>query len=131
MPNPFDKASDPSGGASDGKPGGGADRRESVRRPVRGNAMVLLPGQPGRMGRTIDVSETGLCVTLTDSLPAGTVCMVAFELPDKAGNRKRLQSKARVVHSVLSSGTEGFKVGMQLQAPPDDVVIALQTFVRE
>lgn len=131
MPNPFDKASDPRGGGTEAKTGGGADRREAARRALRAHAMVLLPGQPGRMGRTIDVSETGLCISLAESLPAGTECMVGFELPDKAGNRKRLQSRARVVHSVLGKASEGFKIGMQLQSPPDEVVNALQAFVRE
>jgi len=129
MSNPFGSASGAPGGGQEGKTG--AERREAARRALRAHAMVLLPGQPGRMGRTLDVSETGLCITMTESLPSGTECMVGFELPDKAGNRKRLQSKARVVHSVLSSGNEGFKIGMQLQSPPDDVVRALQAFVRE
>lgn len=130
MSNPFESASEPQKSGQDLKPGGGAERREAVRRPLRANAMVLLPGQPGRMGKTVDVSETGVCVALHDALPAGTQCMVGFELPDKLGNRKRMQSKARVVHSVLSS-QGGFKVGMQLLSPPDDVVRALQTFIRE
>lgn len=109
----------------------GADRREAVRRPLRGLAMVLLPGQPGRMGRTIDVSETGLCISLTEALPSGTDCLVGFELPDKTGNRRRMQAKAKVVHSVLAGNHEGFKIGMRLLEPPDDVVLALQSFVRE
>ncbi len=128
MANPFDSASATSGGNS-GKTG--AERREAVRRAIRAHAMVLLPGQPGRMGRTIDVSETGLCIALPDALPSGVECLVGFELPDGAGNRRRLQSKARVVHSVLSSTKDDFKIGMQLVAPPDDVVRALQAFVRE
>lgn len=118
-------------GSAGAKPGGGAERREAVRRTLRSPAMVLLPGQPGRLGRTIDVSETGICIALSDSLPTGTDCLVAFELPDKAGNRKRMQSKAKVVHSVLAGHHEGFKVGMRLTTPPDEVVRALQAFVRE
>jgi hypothetical protein len=129
MANPFESASASAGGGKDGKTG--AERREAARRALRAHAMVLLPGQPGRMGRTIDVSETGLCIALSESLPSGTECLVGFELPDKAGNRKRLQSRARVVHSVLSSTKDDFKIGMQLMAPPDDVVRALQAFVRE
>lgn len=109
----------------------GADRREAARRPLRALAMVLLPGQPGRMGRTIDVSETGVCIALPEGLPSGTECMVGFELPDRSGNRRRLQSKAKVVHSVLASNQDGFKIGMRLHEPPDDVVLALQAFVRE
>ncbi|MBI5259259.1 MAG: PilZ domain-containing protein [Burkholderiales bacterium] len=130
MSNPFENASEPQKSGQEPKAGGGAERREAIRRPLRANAMVLLPGQPGRVGKTVDVSETGLCVALTDALPAGTQCLVGFELPDKAGSRKRMQSKARVVHSVLSS-QGGFKVGMQLVTPPDDVVRALQSFIRE
>lgn len=122
MANPFEKASEEKGGA---------ERREAVRRTVRAHAMVLLPGLPGRLGRTVDVSETGVCVALPEALPSGTECLVAFELPDKAGNRRRLQSKARVVHSVLSNQGDGFKVGMQLREPTEEVVLALQTFVRE
>ncbi|WP_395703752.1 PilZ domain-containing protein [Aquabacterium sp.] len=131
MSSSFEALTDAQRGGAGAKPGGGAERREAVRRPLRSPAMVLLPGQPGRLGRTIDVSETGICVSLADSLPAGTDCLVGFELPDKAGNRKRMQSKAKVVHSVLGSQSDGFKVGMRLTAPPDELVRALQAFVRE
>lgn len=109
----------------------GADRREAVRRPLRSAAMVLLPGQPGRVGRTVDVSETGLCLLLPDAVPAGTTCLVGFELPDRTGARKRLQSKARIVHSVLSPAGEGFKIGMQFLEPPPETRRALETFIRE
>ena len=109
----------------------GADRREAVRRHLRSPALVLLPGQPGRVGRTVDVSETGMCVMLPDGLPGGTECMVGFELPDKGGSRKRVQSRARVVHSVLSTQGDGFKIGMQFMQVPDDTRRALESFIRE
>lgn len=131
MASALDPSSGSSHDAAASRLGGGADRREAQRRPLRGNAMVLLPGQPGRLGRTIDVSETGVCVALAEGLPAGTDCLVGFELPDKAGNRRRVQSKAKVVHSVLGSHHEGFKIGMRLQAPPDELILALQAYVRE
>ena len=131
MAPPLDPSSGSLNDAPTAKIGSGADRREAVRRPLRANAMVLLPGQPGRLGRTIDVSETGVCVSLKDFLPQGTECLVGFELPDKHGNRRRVQSKAKVVHSVLSGQSEGFKVGMRLVTPTDELVLALQSFVRE
>lgn len=109
----------------------GADRREAVRRPLRSPALVLLPGQPGRVGKTLDVSETGVCVMLTEMLPGGTQCLVGFELPDRTGARKRVQSKARVVHSVLSTQGDGFKVGMQFVEPPAETCRALESFIRE
>ncbi|NRF67378.1 PilZ domain-containing protein [Aquincola sp. S2] len=111
--------------------GGGADRREAVRRSLRSPALVLLPGQPGRIGKTVDVSETGVCLMLPEGLPGGTQCMVGFELPDKAGARKRVQSKARVVHSVLSNLGDGFKIGMQFLDTPGETQRALENFIRE
>jgi hypothetical protein len=109
----------------------GAERREAVRRHLRTPAMVLLPGQPGRMGRTLDVSETGLCVILSEGFPGGTECMVGFELPGSNGARKRVQSRARIVHSVLSTQGDGFKVGMQFMQTPDETRRALELFIRE
>ena len=109
----------------------GADRREAVRRHLRSPALVLLPGQPGRVGRTIDVSETGLCVLMPEGLPGGTECMVGFEVPDKTGARKRVQSRARVVHSVLSTQGDGFKIGMQFVQVPDETQRVLESFIRE
>jgi c-di-GMP-binding flagellar brake protein YcgR len=109
----------------------GAERREAVRRNLRASAMVLLPGQPGRIGRTLDVSETGLCIVLPEGLAGGTECMVGFELPDRTGSRKRVQSRARVVHSILSTQGDGFKVGMQFVQMPDDTRRALEAFIRE
>lgn len=93
--------------------------------------MLLLPGQPGRLGKTVDVSETGICVLMPEGLPGGTECMVGFELPDKSGARKRVQSRARVVHSVLSHQGDGFKVGMQFVQPPPETQRALESFIRE
>ena len=109
----------------------GADRREAVRRHLRSPALVLLPGQPGRVGRTVDVSETGLCVLMPEGLAGGTECMVGFELPDKAGTRKRVQARARVVHSVLSTQGDGFKIGMQFAQVPDETRRMLESFIRE
>jgi hypothetical protein len=110
----------------------GADRREAARRPLRGPALVLLPGQPGRLGRTVDVSETGVCVMLPEGLPETTECLVGFEVPDRNGVRKRVQARARVVHSVLSTqGGDGFKIGMQFLQVPDETRRALETFIRE
>lgn len=109
----------------------GIERREAVRRPLRGAAMVLLPGQPGRLGRTLDVSATGICVVLAETLPAGIECMVGFEMPDGTGMRKRVQSRARIVHSVLSKQSDGFKVGMQLLQPPEETRRAIEMFIRE
>lgn len=109
----------------------GADRREAIRRQLRSPALVLLPGQPGRVGRTVDVSETGMCLMLAEGLPDGTECLIGFELPEKGGARKRVQSRARVVHSVLSTQGEGFKIGMQFLQVPDETRRALESFIRE
>lgn len=129
MPNPFEMVQEPRGGADNGATG--AERRAAIRRPLRAQAMVLLPGQPGRPCKTVDISETGICVAMPEALPPGTTCMVGFELPDRQGNRKRHQSRARVVMSILAQHADGFRVGMQFQEVSDPVLLAIQGYVRE
>jgi hypothetical protein len=107
------------------------DLRQSQRRPLRAPAMVLVQGKPGMLGRTIDVSEGGLCLALKDTITAGTECLVSFELPDKSTGRRRLQSQARVMYSILSGQHDGFKIGIKLLSPAPDLVHALHAFVRE
>ncbi|MBI3368513.1 MAG: PilZ domain-containing protein [Burkholderiales bacterium] len=108
---------------------GGADRRQAPRRTLRGPAMVMLPGEPGRMGRLVDVSETGLCVALAASVPHGTTFMVGFEVPGKSGQRLMLRTRGKAMHCVLDSAGEGFKLGVLLIEPGQDVIKALRDFV--
>ncbi|MCK6420471.1 MAG: PilZ domain-containing protein [Aquabacterium sp.] len=130
MPNPFEAFEEPQPGAAESG-ASGADRRAAVRRPLRAQAMVLLPGLPGRPCKTVDISESGICVTMAEALASGTQCLVGFELPDRQGNRKRHQARARVVHSVLASNSDGFKVGMQFGEVADAALLAIQAYVRE
>lgn len=130
MPNPFEAVEEPRPGAAESA-AAGAERRAAIRRPLRAQAMVLLPGVPGRPCKTVDISESGICVTMAEALASGTHCLIGFELPDRQGNRKRHQARARVVHSVLASQSDGFKVGMQFREVPDPVLLAIQTYVRE
>jgi hypothetical protein len=42
-----------------------------------------------------------------------------------------VQSRARVVHSVLSTQGDGFKIGMQFVQVPDETQRVLESFIRE
>lgn len=62
------------------------------------------------MGRTVDISTSGICLLLEGPLVAGESCVVAFEAPVNGTVRKVMVS-AKAVYSIYSG--EGFRIGFQ------------------
>jgi len=63
-------------------------------------------------GFTVDISASGLAVTVPDNLPTGETVAIAFTLI-KGDIHQPVQLTARVVYSVCC-GMDGFRLGMQI-----------------
>jgi c-di-GMP-binding flagellar brake protein YcgR len=88
-----------------------AEARISLRKPLRCQAMLLLPGSAPIRGKTKDISLGGVCAIVSQHIPAGQVCALAFEALLN-GKMVRVTANTKVVYSILA-GTEGFRTGLQ------------------
>ncbi len=90
-----------------------ADRRQHVRRALRVNAQVLLPGNQTFDVRTFDVGQGGMGIVASANPRSGTTFTISFPLPKKPTGFTPMQLKVKVVHSVLAADSGGFKLGLQ------------------
>jgi len=89
-----------------------SETRIAPRKVLRCRAKVMLNGgRPPMMGRTVDISTTGISLVLDVPLPTGESCVIAFETPVK-GTVRRVMASANVVYSIFSSA-DGFRHGFQ------------------
>jgi hypothetical protein len=87
------------------------ETRVAPRKVLRCRAKVMLDGgRPPMMGRTIDISISGICLMLESPLVAGESCVIAFEAPVN-GTMRRIMVSAKTVYSIYSS--DGFRIGLQ------------------
>lgn len=87
------------------------DTRIAPRKVLRCRAKVMLNGgRPPLMGRTVDISTSGICLMLDGPLVAGESCVIAFEAPVK-GTMRKVMASAKAVYSICSG--EGFRIGFQ------------------
>jgi hypothetical protein len=88
----------------------GINRRIHPRKILRGPAVILLPGQPPRDGRTWDVGLDGMSVLSPKPIPPGTRCEVSFDLVTLAGRTAHVTAPVKVLYCSYC-GADGFKVG--------------------
>ncbi len=88
-----------------------AETRNFTRKPIRGQAAIILPGAAPMRGKTKDISLGGLCLLVPGQLAPGQGCTVIFEAPLN-GKMVQVTASARVIYSILS-GTDGFRTGLQ------------------
>ncbi|MGZ3159195.1 MAG: PilZ domain-containing protein [Burkholderiaceae bacterium] len=87
------------------------ETRVAPRKVLRCRAKVMLSGgRPPMMGRTVDISLSGICIMLEAPLPAGESCVIAFEASVN-GTMRRVMASAKIVYSIFSG--EGFRIGLQ------------------
>jgi c-di-GMP-binding flagellar brake protein YcgR len=103
------------------------ETRSNPRKILRCPAQIQLQGASMR-GRTIEISLSGLAVTMPEQMQPGQGCKVIFDaLID--GKTSRITADANVVYSILS-GTEGFRIGLkfaQIDAATNKLLAALMT----
>ncbi len=94
----------------------GSERRIHERRLLRTDAQVVLTGNQGFRVRTVDISQGGMLVVAPFNLKSGAVVNIQLALPMRAPRATPFEARAQVVHSVLASGQDGFKVGLKFIA---------------
>jgi len=87
------------------------EARAVKRKLIGGRARVVRNGAQVVVGKMVDISETGACVILDDTLPSKTGCVLEFDIFHD-GRRYVFSAQAQAVYGVFSSG-KGFKVGFQ------------------
>lgn len=88
-----------------------SDARNFTRKPLRGQALLILAQGAKLRGRTKDLSLGGICVVMPEPAPVGQVCTVALQTVHN-GVTVQFMAQGKVAYSILS-GTEGFQIGMQ------------------
>jgi len=88
-----------------------SEPRIAPRKVLRCRAKVMINGgRPPLIGRTVDISISGLCVMLESPLVAGESCVIAFDAPVN-GTMRKIMVSAKAVYSIY--GGEGFRTGFQ------------------
>lgn len=90
---------------------GRPEERAAVRKVLRTRVKVVVAGGPALLGKTLDISATGLGVIVEQPIGIGHNCMIGFETSVK-GVMKQINAVAKVVYCICS-GTEGFRIGFQ------------------
>jgi hypothetical protein len=112
-PDPIPLAAQASAPASETLPAK-IEARAAERKKMSGRARVVLPGGFAAFGKMVDMSLTGACVMMEDTLPNRVSCVLEFDIFHN-GKRHAFSTSAVSVYGVLASG-KGFKVGFQFGA---------------
>jgi hypothetical protein len=103
------------------------DQRQVSRKILRAKAMVVLDGAAPTPARTLDISQTGLSVTLGHMVQAGQSGNVSFEVFID-GKPQILTSRAKVAYCIFSG--DDVKVGFQFVNPDQATAAAIAKFMR-
>jgi hypothetical protein len=89
--------------------------------------MLAAEGASPVMGRTTDLSASGVSLTVPNPVPAGQAVQVRFDLLVE-GAVVPVNTRAKTLYCILSSGE--FKVGLQFLSLELGVMTALSRFLR-
>lgn len=87
------------------------ESRTETRKLLRCPAKVTLKNTAPQLGRTIDISPSGISVMVSEHMTPGIPCVVAFD-PSINGKTITVNAAARVIYSICV-GTTGFRTGFQ------------------
>ncbi len=76
------------------------------------------------LGKTVDISFTGISVVVPDPIPAGSMCTIAFDVMIK-GKTTPVALPAKVAYNVLM-GSRGFRIGFQFARLSDSHIACLK-----
>lgn len=88
-----------------------SETRSFPRKPLRAQARIALPGAAPLRGKTVDISQGGVSLIVTEQIPVGQVCSIAIDVLAN-GKVVCVAAVAKAVYSILK-GTDGYRTGMQ------------------
>ncbi|WP_229424952.1 MULTISPECIES: PilZ domain-containing protein [unclassified Massilia] len=94
---------------------------------MKTRAMVAAEGAAPVMGRTSDLNEGGVSISLPGPMAAGQTAQVRFDLLVE-GQLVPINTRARVQYCILSGGD--FKIGFQFVNLDMGATTALSRFLR-
>lgn len=103
------------------------DQRSGARKIVRSKAVVVMDGMSPKQGRTLEISASGLSITLDHKLSTGDIAMVSFELFVE-GRAQVLSCQSRVNYCIFSG--DHFKIGFQFMNPDMATMATINKFLR-
>ena len=107
-----------------------AERREHDRKPLRGPAHLLPPGQPPFQVRLIDLSEAGMRVACSVNPPLMSISVIRMSVPnsDRTGF-SLIEARVQVLNSIYARAEDGFRVGLKFLDLPDDTEKIISAFL--
>ncbi len=106
----------------------GSDARVAERKKVSGRARVVFAGGNQRAGKMIDMSVTGACVLMDESVPVKQACSLECDIFQN-GVRQVFTVAAVSVYGVLASG-QGYKVGFHFGTPGAAAAITIAALLK-
>ena len=103
------------------------DQRQVSRKILRAKAMVVLDGSAPTSARTLDISQSGLSLTMGHMVQAGSAGNVSFEMFID-GRAQIISCRAKVAYCIFSG--DEVKVGFQFINPDQATVAAITKFMR-
>jgi hypothetical protein len=90
--------------------------RESVRRPLRGSAILELPERRSIIeARLLDAGPTDVTIVCDHNLAGANRCEIRFQLPLGNGTFRGIHSSGLIVYCAFSNSAGGFKAGVRLK----------------
>ncbi len=102
-------------------------QRRSNRKVLKVKATLTMEGGASVAGRTVDVGGDGVCIMVADSVRAGAIGVVRFELFHD-GKVTPVNARARVQYCILTAGE--YKVGFQFVNVELSAMAALSRFLQ-
>ncbi len=106
----------------------GAERRADPRKPLRANAELLIGGEHISV-RTLDISTSGIGVSTSINPRSGQTGSLLLAPPGAPRGSSFVAVPVTVVHSILSRGEGGFKVGLRFAELPPAAIEAVRGYL--
>lgn len=103
------------------------DQRHSARKILKTRALLALEGEAPFTGRTVDVSDNGVSITVSHPLLVGQAGKVSFDILID-GKPTPISARAKVMYCIFSH--DEFKVGFQFLNLELSAMTALARFLR-
>lgn len=102
------------------------EKRAASRRPLAVNARLHKEGEACLSARTVDLSSTGICLLVAQSLPFNEPWTIEFEMYVE-GKPQAIQVLAEVQQMIVSS--DGVRIGFQFKRLNMSSMIAISRYV--
>ncbi|MFC5459025.1 PilZ domain-containing protein [Massilia niabensis] len=103
------------------------EQRQSPRKVFKTRAMLAAAGAAPVLGRTSDISASGVSLTMPQPVPVGQMVQVRFDMLVE-GAVVPVNTRGKTLYCILSSGE--FKVGLQFLSLELGVMTAIARFMR-